>query len=64
MNPGAHQNIVSPAGPLFLCTAKGGRPRQGGENVVIGQFGDSFLRMMDREAVARMSGRHWMNPIS
>ena len=48
MNPGAHQNIVSPAGPLFVCTTKGGGPRQGGEKVVIGQFGDNFLRMMDR----------------
>ena len=32
--------------------------------VVIGQVGYSFLKMMDREAAARMSGRHWMNPIS
>ena len=56
--------MVSPAGPLFLCTAKGGRPRQGGKKVVIGQFGDSFLKVMDREAAARMSGRHQMNPIS
>ena len=22
-NPGAHQNVMSPAGPLLLCTAKG-----------------------------------------
>ena len=35
-----------------------------GEKVVIGQFGDSFLKVMDREAATRMSGRHWMNPIS
>ena len=56
--------MVSPAGPLFLCTTKGGRPRQGGEKVVIGQFGDSFLKMMDREAVFRMSDRQWTNHIS
>ena len=55
---------MSPAGPLFLCTAKGSGQRQGGEKVVIGQFGDSFLKMMDREVAARMSGRHWTNPIS
>ena len=56
--------MVSPAGPLFLCTMKGSGPRQGGEKAVIGQFGDSFLKMMDREAVAMMSGKHPMNPIS
>ena len=47
-----------------LCTMKGGRPRQGGEKVAIGQFGDSFLGQIDREAVTRMSGQHQMNPIS
>ena len=63
-NPAAHQNIMSPAGPLLLCTMKGGRPRLGGERVAIGQFGDSFLGQIDREAVTRMSGRHWTNPIN
>ena len=56
--------MVSPAGPLFLCTTKGGGPRQQGEKVVIGQFGDIFLKMMDGEAAARMSGRHQTNPSS
>ena len=44
--------------------SKGGRPRQGGEKVAIGQFGDSFLGQIDREAVAMMSGRHQMSPIN
>ena len=57
-NLGAHQEIVPPAGPLLLWAMKRGRPRQGGEKIVIGQCGDSFLRVMDREAVARMSGSH------
>ena len=35
-NPGAHQNIVPPAGSLFLWAMKGAGPRQGGEKVVIG----------------------------
>ena len=52
---------MSPAGPLLLFTAKGDRPRQGGEKVAIGQFGDSFLEQIDREAVTRMSGRHQTN---
>ena len=47
-----------------LCTVKGDRPRQGGEKVVIGQFGDSFLKVMDREAATRMSGRHQTNPLA
>ena len=56
--------MMSSAGPLFLFTVKGGRPRQEGEKVAIGQFGDSFLGKIDREAATRMSGRHQMNPIS
>ena len=63
-NPGAHWNLVSPAGPLFLWAMKGGRPRQGGEKVVIGQSRDSFLKVMDREAATRMSGGYWMNAIN
>ena len=63
-NPGAHQNVMSPAGPLLLCTVKGGGPRLGGERVAIGQVGDSFWRQIDREAVARTSGRHWTNLIN
>ena len=58
------QNIVSPTGPPFLCAMKGDRPMQGGEKVVIGQLGDRFQRMMDRETAARMSGRHQTNLIS
>ena len=57
-NPGAHWKIVPPAGPLLLWAMKRGGPRQGGEKIVIGHCEDSFLRVMDREAVARMSGRH------
>ena len=49
--------------PAFMYN-KRGRPRQGGEKVAIGQFGDSFLGQIDREAVTRMSGQCWMNPIS
>ena len=41
-NPGTHQNVMSPAGPLLVCTAKGVRPRLGGEKVDIGQVWDSF----------------------
>ena len=62
-NHGVHQNVMSPAGPLLLCTVKGGRPRLGGERVAISQVGDSFWGQIGREAVARMSGRHWMNII-
>ena len=43
---------------------KRGRPRQGGGKSTIGQLGKSFLRVMDREAGARMSGRHQMGLIS
>ena len=64
-NPGTHQKYdVTSQTPKFLCTVKGGRPRQGVEKVAIGQFGDSFLGQIDREAVTRMSGRHLMNPIN
>ena len=57
-------NIGSPAGPPFSCAMKGDRPMQRGEKVVIGQTGDSFQRMLDREAAARMSGRQHMSPIT
>ena len=63
-NPGTHQNMMSPAGPLLLCTSKGGGPRLGGERVAIGQIGDSFWEQIDREAVTRMSGRHQTNLIN
>ena len=43
---------------------KRGQTKAEREKVVIGQFGDSFLKVMDREAATRMSGRHWTNPIS
>ena len=56
--------IVLPAGPLLLWAMKRGRPTQGGEKIVIGCCGDSLLMVMDREAVARMSGRHWMDLIN
>ena len=62
-NPGTHPNVMSLAGPLLLCTVKGGRPRLGGERVAIGQVEDSFWGQIDREAVTRMSGRHLMNLI-
>ena len=63
-NPGTHQKYNVTSQTLVLCTVKGGRPRQGEEKVAIGQFGDSFLGQIDREAVTRMSGRHWTNPIN
>ena len=63
-NPGAHWNIVPPAIPLFLWGTKRGRLRKGGGKIVIGQFGDSFIRVMDMEAVTRMSGRHQMELIN
>ena len=63
-NPGAHQNIMSPARPPLLCTTKGGGPRLGVERIAIGQFEDCFRRQIDREAVARMCGQHQMNPIN
>ena len=56
--------MLSPAGPPIFMYCERGRLSQGAEKVVNGQVGDSFLRMMDREAAARMSGRHQMNPIS
>ena len=46
-----------------MCHKRGG-PMQGGEKVVIDQLGDSFWRVMDREAAARMPGRHQMSLIS
>ena len=52
---------MSPARPLLLCTEKGGRSRLGGERVAIGQVGDRFGGQIDREALARMSGRHQMS---
>ena len=63
-NTGTHWNIVPPVGALFLGATKRGEPRQGGKNVVNGQCGDSFLREMNREVAARMSGSHGMNPIN
>ena len=47
----------------FMGHERGG-PRWGGEKVVIGQYEDSFLRVMDKEAVARMSGSHWTDLIN
>ena len=44
--------------------SKRGQTKAGKEKGATGQFGDSFLGQIDREAVARMSGRHQMNPIS
>ena len=41
-----------------------GWTKTGGEKVVIGQCGDSFLRVMDREAATRMSGSHQTNPLT
>ena len=63
-NPGAHQKYNVTSQTSVLSTVKGGRPRQGGEKVAIGQSGDSFLGKIDREAVTSMSCRHWMNPIN
>ena len=63
-NPGAHQKIVPPAGPLLLWAMKMAGPRQGGGKIVIGQCGDSFPKVMDREAVARMSCSHHMDLIN
>ena len=40
--------------PLLRATKRGG-PGYGGARTTIDQFGDSFPRLMDREAVARMS---------
>ena len=57
-------NIVPPAGPLFIWATKRGGPRQKGVKSTIFQLGDSFLRVMDREAGARMSGRHQIGLIS
>ena len=49
---------------LFIWAMKMGGPRQEGGKSTIGQCGDSFLRVMDREVGTRMSGRHWMGLIS
>ena len=57
-NPGAHQKIMLPVRPLLLWATKRDGPREGGEKIVIGHCGDSFLRVMDGEAIARMSARH------
>ena len=42
-------------------TVKRGRPRLGRKGATIAQFGGSFPGQIDREAVTKMSGRHWRN---
>ena len=55
-------NVTSQT-PAFMHNERR-QTKAGRGKVAIGQFGDSFLGQIDREAVARMSGRHWMNHIS
>ena len=52
------------SGTLLLRATKRGGPGQGGARTIIGQYGDSFPRLTDREAVTRMSGWHQTNLIS
>ena len=50
--------------PVYMGLKKGeDQGKEGGKNA-IGQLGDSFLRMMDREAGTRMSDRHQTGLIS
>ena len=42
---------------VYMGDMKRGGPRQGGGKSTIDQLGDSFLRVIDKEAGARMSGQ-------
>ena len=54
---------MPPAGPVFMGHKKG-QTKTGRRKVVIGQGGDRFLWVMDREAITSMSGRHQMDLIN
>ena len=64
MNLAHMESIWPPGGPLLIKVSGKGGSWQGSGQSVIGGFGDSFLKVINSEAGARMSGYDQADPIS
>ena len=56
--------VMSPEELSFLYSMKRGGPKQGAEGGCDWSALATFRGQIDSTAVARMSGRHWMNLIN